>query len=263
MKNSIAYEDSLRKIEYGNWSKMYFHEKIDTLQAIENEMAKRQGRAPCPIKASALTSNYFEVGGGLYETGSKEIHVNSIQLTHNSIYGKNPEFHLKSVLHEGRHAYQDQVVKGNIAHHNPEEVELWKENLKEGNYIKSHQNPRGYYYQPVEVDARRFSEDMIKQLHRERSTLSNVKNSNAAAKSSFIKQMNEINTHVEDTRKHNSEHIKKQYSSINSNNIKQVKRDKDLSGALPAFKAEPKGNLPSSNYSNTEKQIRKSIDRGK
>ena len=73
------------------------------------------------------------------------------------MYGKDSSTIVTTCLHEGRHAYQHQVVNGIVQHDDPNEAATWSENLKDGNYISFEENPRGYYEQPVEVDAREFA----------------------------------------------------------------------------------------------------------
>ena len=105
---------------------------------------------------------------GTYDPKNQVIYVNSSQFASDSRYGKDSEAIVTACLHEGRHAYQHQVTDGTVLHDNQAEANAWKENLAEGNYISFRDNPRAYYNQPVEVDARRFAEEKYSEIIAER-----------------------------------------------------------------------------------------------
>lgn len=153
------------------WSTLTEEEKVEVLQIIENHIAEEQGRLNCPIRSKALYTGTDGVVMGVYDRDDKSIQVNALQLEPTSKYGHDSERMIMTCLHEGRHAYQNQAIEGLIEHDDPEEVELWKQNLAEGHYIRFYQNPRAYYLQPVEVDARTFAENRYAALVNERELL--------------------------------------------------------------------------------------------
>lgn len=160
MEHKLTYQDALICMEKGKWEKLNTASRLDALQAVENEIAARQGREACPVNGEAMHSGAHSTILGYYDRSTNRIYINELELVDGSTYGHDPQVHLDTVLHEGRHAYQAQAVAGVITHNNQKELVLWRENLKEGNYISYKENPKAYYYQPVEVDARKFSQSM-------------------------------------------------------------------------------------------------------
>lgn len=60
---------------------------------------------------------------------------------------------MKGVMH-----YSTRIAAGKINYPDKKIADEWKHNLEEGNYISYRRNPRAYYNQPVERDAREFAE---------------------------------------------------------------------------------------------------------
>ena len=80
--------------------------RLSQLQALENNMAKSQGRNPRTVVIDNSISN-----GGYYRSngqGGGTIHVSENDLHNNSFEC------MDTVLHEGRHAYQDDVINDRI-----------------------------------------------------------------------------------------------------------------------------------------------------
>ena len=153
------------------WNNLTENKKLEVLQSIENHMAFESGRLSCPVEGKFLHTGGDGIVLGTYDPVSRRIYVNSSQFDSDSMYGKNSEALVTTCLHEGRHAYQHQVVDGIISHEDPGEIETWRENLKKGNYISYKENPRGYYEQPVEVDARNFATVRYEKFISERSKM--------------------------------------------------------------------------------------------
>lgn len=74
-------------------------------------------------------------------------------------------------MHEGRHSYQHQAVTGVIIH-DETETKVWNENFQK--YITFQEDPKGYYTQPVEVDARNYASQRYQEILSERDTLSQL-----------------------------------------------------------------------------------------
>jgi len=164
MVSNHTYKQSLVSLERDRWKKLNLAERVSALQSIENEMASRQGRKACNVKLVAMHTSNYSTELGKYNRETNEIYINQNAMINNSKYGNEPDIHLETILHEGRHAYQVQAVKGIVAHYNPAELDKWKDNLKEGSYIRFRENPRAYYSQPVEKDAREFAQSMQKEI---------------------------------------------------------------------------------------------------
>ena len=131
---------------------------------------------------------------GTYDSKNQVIYVNSSQFASDTRYGKDSEAIVTACLHEGRHAYQHQVADGIVLHDNQAEADAWKENLSEGNYISFRENPRAYYNQPVEVDARRFAEEKYAEIVAERQSYDIEAYSDHAPRDVFERQLSDEGT---------------------------------------------------------------------
>ena len=151
----MTYDESITAISE-NWSVMSAGEKLEALQAIEDRMAFESDRFACPVEGRELFTGEHSVTLGLFDPGSGRIYINSTQLEAGSRYGGDPQMLVSVCLHEGRHAYQHQAVNGAVFHDDPKELQSWKDNFD--NYISFRENPRAYYDQPLERDARAFAE---------------------------------------------------------------------------------------------------------
>ena len=166
----MTYNESLL-LTGQQWNNLDENKKLEVLQTIENHIAFESGRLSCPVEGKFLYTGIDGIVLGTYDPASRRIYVNSSQLDSESMYGKHSDTLVTTCLHEGRHAYQHQVAEGIVHHDNSIEVETWRENLKTGNYISYRENPRAYYDQPVEVDARTFAAGRYKELICERKNL--------------------------------------------------------------------------------------------
>lgn len=184
----MTYEQSILLTDK-QWSSLSDEAKIQVLQAIENHTAFEAGRLNCPVVGKFLYTGNDGVVLGTYDPQSKVIYVNSSQFDAESKYGKTSETLVTTCLHEGRHAYQHQVADGIITHNDPAEAEAWKDNLSDGNYISFKENPRAYYNQPVEVDARRFAEEKYTELVAERQRLIAAEKVDQSQRSVFERQL--------------------------------------------------------------------------
>lgn len=183
----MEYNDALILTKTENWIELDDNAKVEVLQSIENQLAKECGRMPCEVKGEWLYTSEDGITLGFYNPKDNTIHINASQFDSESMYGKTAKQLIITTAHEGRHSYQNQVVRGFIEHDNPEEVKAWSENLAPGNYITFRDNPRGYYNQPVEVDARNFGESYYKSLTEKENQIENLGLSKS--KEEFVKQM--------------------------------------------------------------------------
>lgn len=163
----MTYEQSIL-LTGTQWTELSEEKKLEVLQTIENHSAFESGRLSCPVVGKFLYTGTDGVVLGTYDPKNQVIYVNSSQFAADTRYGKDSEAIVTACLHEGRHAYQHQVADGVVLHDNQAEADAWKENLSEGNYISFRENPRAYYNQPVEVDARRFAEEKYTEIVAER-----------------------------------------------------------------------------------------------
>lgn len=166
-----AFQSALEALTDDRWNALTTQEKLNTLQAIENEVAEREGRASCQVSGRYIPSTPEGVTLGYYNRGMRDITINTEQLMEQSQYGNDYRVHLDTVLHEGRHAYQHQAVMGEIIHAEPEQVKAWADNMAPGHYITFERNPRAYAAQPIERDAREFARDAAFAIEQERDAL--------------------------------------------------------------------------------------------
>lgn len=175
----MTYEDALCASRHGTWESLSFASRLEVLQAVENHAAVRVGRTPRQVEGRWLHDGPDGVVLGEYDPADNRIHINNSQLMPNARYGKQSDDLLDTVLHEGRHAYQHQVVRGEVHHPDAEEVKAWAENMKSGNYVQFSQNPRAYWQQPIEADARAYASERLEELKREREALDQAESARA------------------------------------------------------------------------------------
>ncbi len=143
-----------------NWEGLNENERVSTLQSVENEMAEIQGRENIPV-ISDHDMNHGSYGG--YD--GCEIHINSDHLM-----GDKPvEENVDTIIHEGRHAYQDYIVNNAGVLNDNDLVDQWHDNLMPGNYLTAEMYGQLVYEnQPIEVDSFSYAERIRNGLYTER-----------------------------------------------------------------------------------------------
>lgn len=189
----MTYEQSVL-LTGSQWTELSEEKKLEVLQTIENHSAFESGRLSCPVVGKFLYTGTDGVVLGTYDPQNQVIYVNSSQFASDTRYGKDSEAIVTACLHEGRHAYQHQVADGTVLHDNQAEADSWKKNLAEGNYISFRDNPRAYFNQPVEVDARRFAEEKYSEIVAERQSHDIESYSDHAPRDVFEKQLSDEGT---------------------------------------------------------------------
>lgn len=230
--NGCSYKESLKLLNNENWAKLSVEKKVEVLQAVEREMAIREKRFPCQVTAESIKSDNG-VCLGLYSPSSKDIKINADQLSRDSKYGNDYSTHLDTVLHEGRHAYQDQVVNGYVRHEDSKKVMAWRENMKDGNYIRYEQNPRAYFNQPIEKDAREFAAKTTLKVEEEKVQLQREKLTNQYENHKIT------NSSLEEKRQRYLENIKRENET---NKFKEHSNGKDKSENLNRGESNSKNN---------------------
>lgn len=160
------YED----LRWENWQDLEFVEKIEVLNDVETRIAAIEHRPPCPVRTGnnmgKLEVTPYEISGhmGGYRTGTKDITLNPELLT-----SDNPMVYremLDTLVHEGRHAYQDFNVNVCEVHPRHSEVQSWSENMAGGKWgywgdCSNELGQRLYEQQAIEIDARNFAHDVL------------------------------------------------------------------------------------------------------
>lgn len=164
------------------WAALSPGKRIDLLQKVENRVAAEENREPRTIVPQKM-----DVNGEYRPETPKYIFINedlinSTELDEYVRYGYAASQAMQTVLHEGRHAYQDDCVKGKNAYINGVEIHgtplaelakeqgklddetlnLWKMQdliyFRKGDfYLSPPDQFLRYFFQPVEADAESFS----------------------------------------------------------------------------------------------------------
>lgn len=166
-----TFHAALAALTDDKWNSMSIQEKLSTLQAVENEIAVREGRTFCQVSGKYIVSDRDSIILGSYSREMRDITINTEQLAEQSEYGRDYRTHLDTILHEGRHSYQHQAVLGEITHSDPEMVKAWADNMAPGHYIRYEHNPKAYFDQPIERDAAQFAQETAAALEQEKAAL--------------------------------------------------------------------------------------------
>ena len=179
------YMTSIEDIHFEKWKDLSMEEKLETLNNMEQTIAKIEHRPAVPI--------FFEKMEGMF--GYQEhnpLDVSKDKIAINSYVIEASEFNpglldevLDTLIHEGRHRYQHYNVEERLVHESVAEVNSWRENFEERGYADgspisvhligpySYTNDylgmvgeRLYYYQPSEIDARNFASDVMSDYHK-------------------------------------------------------------------------------------------------
>lgn len=158
------------ELRWENWHNLELSEKVEVLNDIESRIAAIEHRPPCPVRTGndmgQLEVTSYGVFGHLggYRTGSKDITLNPELLT-----SDNPMVYremLDTLVHEGRHAYQDYNVNVCEVHPRHSEVASWSETMAGGKWgywgdCSNELGQRLYEQQAIEIDARNFAHDVL------------------------------------------------------------------------------------------------------
>lgn len=151
-------------IKYENWVNLELLEKETILNSLEEHIAEIECRPACAIHLTPLKENQW----GGYNPVTKDITINST-------YAELSDYHtyrevMDTVIHEGRHAYQDYNVNVCEIHPRHSEVKSWSENMEGGKWeywgdCSSLLGQRLYEQQSIEIDARNFAADVLERLN--------------------------------------------------------------------------------------------------
>ena len=158
------------ELRWENWQNLELSEKVEVLNDIESRIAAIEHRPPCPVRTGndmgQLEVTSYGVFGHLggYRTGSKDITLNPELLI-----SDNPMVYremLDTLVHEGRHAYQDYNVNVCEVHPRHSEVASWSETMAGGKWgywgdCSNELGQRLYEQQAIEIDARNFAHDVL------------------------------------------------------------------------------------------------------
>lgn len=152
------------EMKYENWKELELSEKEAVLNSLEDKIAEIEHRPACPVQLSPLGEN--TLGG--YNPETKEITFNR-RLVEKTDFVSYREV-IDTLIHEGRHAYQDYNVNVTVVHPRHSEVVSWSETMGGGKWkywgdCSSILGQRLYEQQSCEIDARNFASDVLDELN--------------------------------------------------------------------------------------------------
>lgn len=173
------YMTGIEDIRYENWKDLTLEKRLKILNEMEQTIAKIEHRPAATIYTKSLDERTY----GYQSNDSIIINTKNVEASGASTYALDEL--LDTLIHEGRHRYQQYNVDERLVHESPAEVNTWRENFKEMGYADGSPvhffefGPLGfftnkqlkekgfrlYYYQPVEVDARNFASDVMSNYH--------------------------------------------------------------------------------------------------
>ena len=174
------YMSNIEDIRFENWKDLSLEQKVNVLNEMEHHIAAIEHRPAATISSEKLEDNTFG-----YQSNDSIV-INSTYLEQSSTNPQALDKMLETLIHEGRHRYQQYNVEERLVHESPAQVETWRENFEELGYKDGSPIPiieigaiglftnerlsdlgfRLYYYQPVEVDARNFASDVMSGYHK-------------------------------------------------------------------------------------------------
>jgi hypothetical protein len=128
------------------WHSLDLGARLEALQNIEDTMAELQGRSSVPIEAEEMDSNVF----GGYDGQGIRMNINHLQSD------MPVEEIINTIIHEGRHAYQDFAVNTPGVVGDRSLTSAWADN-QQAYYDPTMYGQEIYATQPIEEDAFRYA----------------------------------------------------------------------------------------------------------
>ena len=143
-------------IQPDTWRDLNETERLQSLQNIENTMAGIQGRPNLDVLHHEMPRGSFGYFDG------EALHINTEALNTDDVAEN-----VDTVIHEGRHAYQQHAVDHPGFHDDPDEVAAWANNEGE-NYLSAEMyGQEAYLEQPVEADAWSYASQIRQGIYEE------------------------------------------------------------------------------------------------
>ena len=160
ISDSIETLHQIPEIQPQNWEGLDEGERLDALQNVENEMAVIQGRENIPV---IFDHNMDPDTYGGYNGSEIRINANHV------MFDKPVEENIDTIIHEGRHAYQEYAINNPGTVTDNDVVAQWNENRLPGNYLTAEMyGQSAYENQPIEADAYDYAGNIINGLYGER-----------------------------------------------------------------------------------------------
>lgn len=153
-----------QELRFENWIRLTDDQKEAVMNQLEERIAEIECRPPCPVSFKEMEPDLW----GGYRPAYKDIGL-SDRLLDNT-----PEMYaelIDTLIHEGRHAYQDYNLHVQEVHPRHAEVESWRDTWGNGegkweywNDCRTELGARLYDQQSIEIDARNFAGDVMNSL---------------------------------------------------------------------------------------------------
>lgn len=154
----MVYPEEVKIFAGEKWDKATFKERMAALQSVEKFLAKQSGREPRTVTAKV---NYPQLGG--FNQTKPELIINQ-ELVREGISRRGDNYNaLATVIHEGRHSFQHDAVTGKIPT-SESQLSKWEKNFYPGVYTESKQGLADHHFQPIESDAREYTNNTLKQF---------------------------------------------------------------------------------------------------
>ena len=159
----------MQELKFENWEQLSLDERIDVVNKLETRVAEIECRPSCPVYIEDMGSISIEDGNvygrlGVFNPETKDITLNVEMLKSNNPAALRET--LDTIIHEGRHAYQDYNVNECEVHSRHSEIVSWAETMEGGKWgycggSSSLLGQRLYEQQSIEIDARNFAADVL------------------------------------------------------------------------------------------------------
>lgn len=192
-EKQIRMQALAKALEPSNWNNLNLQKRTELLQRVENFQAELQNRPAATVSTEQMATNQR----GYY--CNQKIVQNQDMVK----YCETSDMAVKNLFHEGRHAYQKDVVTHPENHPEVSEETLnaWSRNLAPDGYVRPEDDTFLYYWQPVEVDARAYAEtqslEYSKALAQSQNTSEDLSVCQASAENQSL-STGEDNTHMAD-----------------------------------------------------------------
>jgi len=152
-QQAVSELSQIDEISPESWSELDETERLQVAQDIEDTMANIQGR---PAQEVVVDPNLEPGTYGGYDG-------NCIRVSEWSLQSNDSKEFVDTIVHEGRHAYQDYAVQNPGFDPNEKEVAGWAENFN--NYLDPQTyGQEAYASQPVEADAWNYGSQVASSL---------------------------------------------------------------------------------------------------
>ena len=148
------------ELNFERWQSLELSEKESVLNVLEVKIAEIEHRPSCPVRLANMSPQTW--GGFNPDSGTIDINRAYVEASAQDS-GLFREI-LDTLVHEGRHAYQEYNVNVCEVHPRHSEVISWSESMPGGKWgyaSASIYGQRFYEQQAIEIDARNFATDVL------------------------------------------------------------------------------------------------------